>query len=153
MMQSRNLFPIFLKTYHNKVHQYWSTIRQRRRICWFMPRGRPFSLVHHLLATCKSFLLLECGNGIDEFFPVWLRVRAFFTFHIHANRLFHTPTFLTSLDFHPTDPRFPHVGLLHALCAVGSLYTAEIDPPPVHTAPAFPCESFNILYISDHLAD
>ncbi|KAI0340132.1 hypothetical protein BDW22DRAFT_441359 [Trametopsis cervina] len=53
-------------------------------------------------------------------------VEAFFAYHIHASRLFHAPTFMASLDLLPTDPRFPHVSVLHAMCAVGSLYTAAV---------------------------
>ncbi|GJE86693.1 fungal specific transcription factor domain-containing protein [Phanerochaete sordida] len=58
-------------------------------------------------------------------------VHAFFAFNMHAGRLFHGPTFLASLNLHPTDPRFPMIGVLHAMCAVGSLYTADIPQPPM----------------------
>lgn len=54
------------------------------------------------------------------------RVDAFFTYHMHASRMFHIPTFLASLDLPPNDPRFPAPVLLHAMCAVGSLYTASV---------------------------
>ncbi|KAI0691177.1 hypothetical protein BC835DRAFT_1432535, partial [Cytidiella melzeri] len=53
-------------------------------------------------------------------------VESFFSFHMHATRLFHVPTFMASLDLLPTDPRFPHVSVLHAMCAVGSLYTGAL---------------------------
>ncbi|KAI0684542.1 hypothetical protein BC835DRAFT_1422219 [Cytidiella melzeri] len=59
-------------------------------------------------------------------------ITAFFTFHVHACRLFHAPTFLASLDLHPLDPRFPTVAVLHAICAIGSTFTAELPPPTVH---------------------
>ncbi|KAJ3537494.1 hypothetical protein NM688_g6679 [Phlebia brevispora] len=55
-------------------------------------------------------------------------VEAFFTYHIHANRLFHVPTFMASLELLPTDPRFPSSAILHAMCAVGSLYSAAVPP-------------------------
>ena len=53
-------------------------------------------------------------------------VEAFFTYHIHASRLFHMPTFMASLELLPTDPRFPSTAVLHAMCAVGSLYSAAV---------------------------
>ncbi|KAI0080279.1 hypothetical protein K474DRAFT_1590244 [Panus rudis PR-1116 ss-1] len=57
-------------------------------------------------------------------------VEAYFAFHLHAHRLFHGPSFIASLDFHPSDPRFPWVAILHAMCAIGSLYVANIPPVP-----------------------
>ncbi|KAI0337608.1 hypothetical protein BDW22DRAFT_1363864 [Trametopsis cervina] len=76
--------------------------------------------------------------------PVTTRhlVAAFFLFHTHAHRLFHAPTFIASLDLHPSDPGFPPVAVLHALCAVGSMFTAEISPTPVHTDSVFPYTIF-----------
>lgn len=50
---------------------------------------------------------------------------------MHASRMFHVPTFLASLDLLPTDPRFPAPVLLHAMCAVGSLYTATVPSTQV----------------------
>lgn len=54
------------------------------------------------------------------------RIQAFFAHHIHACRLFHEPSFLASLDLHPTDPKFPNRAIIHAMCAVGSLYTGGL---------------------------
>ncbi|KAI0691869.1 hypothetical protein BC835DRAFT_1359660 [Cytidiella melzeri] len=68
---------------------------------------------------------------------------AFFAFHIHAGRLFHGPSFLASLDLHPLDARFPSVAALHALCAVGSTFVAEIQPTPIHTHSSFPYVIFH----------
>ncbi|KAH9947919.1 hypothetical protein B0H21DRAFT_736146 [Amylocystis lapponica] len=64
-------------------------------------------------------------------------IDAFFTFHAHANIIFHTPTFMASLSLPPSHPKFPNVALLHAICAVGSMYTGAVEhvPPPV--APDF----------------
>ncbi|EKM56893.1 uncharacterized protein PHACADRAFT_254261 [Phanerochaete carnosa HHB-10118-sp] len=70
-------------------------------------------------------------------------IHAFFAFWIHAGRLFHGPTFLSSLDFPPSDPRFPSPVVLHAICAVGSMYTADIAPTPIHTSRYFPYEAFD----------
>ena len=67
------------------------------------------------------------------------RVQAFFAFYMYAGRLFHGPTFMSRLDLHPNDPRFPTPCLLHAMCAIGSLYTAEITATPIHTDGVFPC--------------
>lgn len=58
-------------------------------------------------------------------------VHAFFAFHTQAGRLFHGPTFLASLELPPADPRFPFDAVLHAMCAVGSLYTAAIPQAPI----------------------
>ncbi|KAJ3530808.1 hypothetical protein NM688_g7659 [Phlebia brevispora] len=60
-----------------------------------------------------------------------LSVHAFFAFNMHAGRMFHGPSFLAALDLPPSDPRFPFSGLLHIMCAVGSLYTADVPSPPV----------------------
>lgn len=57
-------------------------------------------------------------------------VEAFFAFHPHATRLFHAPTFLTSLSLPPNQPGFPNAAVLHAICALGSLYTAAVSSPP-----------------------
>ena len=67
----------------------------------------------------------------------------FFKFNIHATRIFHAPTFLASLDLHPMDPRFPPVGILHALCALGSLYTAEQSHKYIYSDIGFPCTIFS----------
>ncbi|KAJ3524974.1 hypothetical protein NM688_g8472 [Phlebia brevispora] len=69
-------------------------------------------------------------------------VQAFFAFHMYAGRLFHGPTFISSLNLHPSDQRFPSPCLLHAMCAVGSMYTADIPPTPIHTSGIFPYEVF-----------
>ena len=60
---------------------------------------------------------------------------------MHANRMFHASTFLAALDYLPTDPRFPNPALLHAMCAIGSLFvasvpTSQVFPDAVET----PCE-------------
>ncbi|KAI0922370.1 hypothetical protein AcV7_005920 [Taiwanofungus camphoratus] len=57
-------------------------------------------------------------------------VDAYFSFNPDACRLFHKPTFLSSLSYPPTHPSFPMTGLLHAMCAMGSLYTAAVAPAP-----------------------
>ena len=70
------------------------------------------------------------------------RVHAFFAFNMHAGRLFHGPTFFTALELPPSDPLFPFPGLLHVMCAIGSLYTADIPQPPIAPrARHYPCTS------------
>ncbi|KAF9229394.1 hypothetical protein BS17DRAFT_19414 [Gyrodon lividus] len=50
-------------------------------------------------------------------------VEAFFAFHPHATRLFNMPNFMISLSLPPDHPDFPSPPVLHAVCAVGSMYT------------------------------
>ncbi|KZT30482.1 hypothetical protein NEOLEDRAFT_1053482 [Neolentinus lepideus HHB14362 ss-1] len=57
-------------------------------------------------------------------------VDAFFAFHPHSNRLFHAPTFMSWLSLPPTHAKFPNTAILHAICALGSLYTAAVSSPP-----------------------
>ncbi|KAG9027771.1 hypothetical protein FRB95_007403 [Tulasnella sp. JGI-2019a] len=49
-----------------------------------------------------------------------------------ASRTIHRPSFMASLSNLPSSPEFPHVSLLHAFCALASLYTPVIlDMNPV----------------------
>ncbi|KAG8996575.1 hypothetical protein FRB94_014292 [Tulasnella sp. JGI-2019a] len=51
-----------------------------------------------------------------------------------STRLIHRPMFMASLTKPYRSPNFPHVNLLHAICALASLYTPIItDLNPVHT--------------------
>ena len=89
------------------------------------PTGLPSpELLRHLFVTSSLFLwTLLTARGY--------RVDVFFTFHPHANRLFHASTFLNSVALPPTHPKFPPTPLLHAICAIGSLYTAAVTSPPL----------------------
>ncbi|KAF8807498.1 hypothetical protein BYT27DRAFT_7189569 [Phlegmacium glaucopus] len=58
-------------------------------------------------------------------------VDVFFKFHPHAGRLFHATSFINSLSLPPTHPRFPSIPVLHAICAIGSFYTAAVTSPPL----------------------
>ncbi|KAI0734600.1 hypothetical protein C8Q72DRAFT_806895 [Fomitopsis betulina] len=71
--------------------------------------------------------------------PPFLRhlVDAFFMYHPDATRMFHQTTFLSTLLLHPTHPKFPAVCVLHAICAVGSMYTAAIPSPEIPSGPGF----------------
>ena len=65
-------------------------------------------------------------------------VDAFFMFHPHAKRVIHYPSFMAALVLSPSHPKFPSASVLHAICAVGSLYTSAVTSPPV---PNFVSES------------
>ncbi|PFH54567.1 hypothetical protein AMATHDRAFT_78225 [Amanita thiersii Skay4041] len=65
-------------------------------------------------------------------------VDVFFKFHHHAHRLFHRTTFLTTLSLPPNHPKFPSSTVLHAICAIGSMYTAAVTSPPRPTFEEFP---------------
>ncbi|TFY53256.1 hypothetical protein EVJ58_g9551 [Rhodofomes roseus] len=67
-------------------------------------------------------------------------VDAYFSFNADASRLLHRPTFMADLSLPPTHPRFPSTALLHAICAIGSFYTAAVDPSPNPTKSPFPME-------------
>ncbi|KAI0652152.1 hypothetical protein C8Q79DRAFT_936455 [Trametes meyenii] len=82
--------------------------------------------------------------GLEVMNPGWPRnlpthpylrhfVEAFFTFTPGVSRMFHTSTFLASLSLSATHPKFPPPAVLHAICAMGSMYTAATsttDPSP-----------------------
>ncbi|KAH9840158.1 uncharacterized protein C8Q71DRAFT_746053 [Rhodofomes roseus] len=67
-------------------------------------------------------------------------VDAYFSFNADASRLLHRPTFMADLSLPPTHPRFPSTALLHAICAIGSFYTAAVDPSPNPTKSPFPMD-------------
>ncbi|RDB28416.1 hypothetical protein Hypma_015426 [Hypsizygus marmoreus] len=84
----------------------------------------------------------EPSYGLDMIWPNWpanlpepqlLRhlVEVFFVFHPHANRLLHAPSFMQTLTLPPIHPKFPSTPVLHAICAIGSLYTAAVTSPPL----------------------
>ncbi|KAK0456553.1 hypothetical protein EV421DRAFT_1895773 [Armillaria borealis] len=98
--------------------------------------------------------------GWDVLWPNWppnlpepelLRhlVEVFFLFHPHATRLFHATSFMTSLSLPPAHPRFPAPPVLHAICAVGSLYTGIVTSPPLpNLSEVEPDEIFSERYRS-----
>ncbi|KAJ3541142.1 hypothetical protein NM688_g6125 [Phlebia brevispora] len=75
-----------------------------------------------------SLLYLSWPSQLPDIFTTRHLIHAFFTHHIHASRLFHQPTFLAALDLHPSDPKFPCRAVIHAMCAVGSLYSGGLLP-------------------------
>ena len=62
------------------------------------------------------------------------------TYNTHVSLMFHPPTFMASLSFPPSHPRFPPPAVLHILCAVGSMYTAAVDKIPHPSSDFSPCE-------------
>lgn len=57
-------------------------------------------------------------------------VDIFFNCYPHARYLLHRPSFMTSLMLSPKSPKFPHVSLLHAICAYAGVFSYLVDPPP-----------------------
>ncbi|KAG8886060.1 hypothetical protein FRB97_007936 [Tulasnella sp. 331] len=53
-------------------------------------------------------------------------VETFFACVPHAHRVIHRPTFMNSLLEHPSSFNFPHPVVLHAICAISSLYTPVV---------------------------
>ena len=83
------------------------------------------------------------------------RVDAFFSCEVNARHLFHVPTFRASLALPPSHAQFPHTAVLHAICAVGSLYSAAIPPAPMpnfDVMPAGNCLFFCETYRSFEFA-
>ncbi|KAG8727106.1 hypothetical protein FRC12_022802 [Ceratobasidium sp. 428] len=58
-------------------------------------------------------------------------VEVFFNCHPHAHYLLHRPTFMVSLTLPPRSPKFPHISLLHAICAYASVFSYLVDSPPM----------------------
>lgn len=56
----------------------------------------------------------------------------FFACHPHALYLVHRPTFMASLTFSPKSPAFPHLSLLHAICAYASIFSYRVQTPPAN---------------------
>ena len=109
-------------------------------ITWKFARGRPICQAQPSLDICEFSLPLRTRLLSS----ISLSVESFFAYHMHANRLFHVPTFMASLDLLPTDPRFPHVSLLHAMCAVGSLYTGAVPENQIfNDTEDTPCEYYS----------
>ncbi|CAE6472623.1 unnamed protein product [Rhizoctonia solani] len=56
-------------------------------------------------------------------------VDVFFTCYPHAHYILHRPSFMLSLALPPKSPDFPHVSLLHAICAYAGVFSYLIKPP------------------------
>ncbi|KAF8592080.1 hypothetical protein K439DRAFT_1401652 [Ramaria rubella] len=78
----------------------------------------------------------------DLFWPSWPArlptpellhhlVEVFFASLPHATRVLHQESFVASLSLPPTTAEFPETSILHAICAVASLFTPVIAPPPL----------------------
>lgn len=98
------------------------------------------AFISELQGDTTSFL--SQGFGYDVIWPSWPRdlpspslvrhlVDSFFAFHPHASRLFHVSTFVNTLNLPPNHPKFPSPCILHAICALGGLYTMAVPPTPL----------------------
>ncbi|KAG8702065.1 hypothetical protein FRC11_011705, partial [Ceratobasidium sp. 423] len=56
-------------------------------------------------------------------------VDVFFACYPHAHYILHRPSFMLSLALPPKSPNFPHVSLLHAICAYAGVFSYLIKPP------------------------
>ncbi|OCF78937.1 hypothetical protein I204_00881 [Kwoniella mangroviensis CBS 8886] len=85
------------------------------------------------------------GPFLDILFPGWPPklptpsmldhlVETFFNMVPSVPRVLHRQTFLTRLALPPTHADFPHVALLHAICATAARYTAAVKCRPVPEA-------------------
>lgn len=61
-----------------------------------------------------------------------LSMDTFFASCPYDARMVHRPTLMNRIRKSPTDPDFPHASLLHAICAVGALYTAWVPSVAPH---------------------
>jgi hypothetical protein len=57
-------------------------------------------------------------------------VHTFFSCIPIATRIFHRPSFLSSLMQNPSSPQFPSLAVLHAICAAASVYSSMVLQPP-----------------------
>ncbi|KAG6889195.1 hypothetical protein C0995_002910 [Termitomyces sp. Mi166 len=82
-------------------------------------------------------------------------VEVFFRFHPHANRLFHAANFKSTLSLSPSHAKFPSPPVLHAICAIGSLYTAAVTSPPLPDFQQYPPDEIFLQRqrIKEHRAD
>ncbi|KAG9076099.1 hypothetical protein FRC06_009703, partial [Ceratobasidium sp. 370] len=64
--------------------------------------------------------------------PLFLHlVDLFFTCWPNSRRVIHRPTFLAQLLEPPSSPRFPFIGLLHAICAAAALHSPYVSVAPM----------------------
>ncbi|KAJ7492527.1 hypothetical protein FB451DRAFT_1218642 [Mycena latifolia] len=119
----------------SRIHELEALLREKEN-----NSAPPFSLQPEapflgsnmdILATLSQ----SRSPSLEDFIspPILLRhlVEVFFVFHPHANRVLHYPSFMVSLTLSPSHPKFPAAPILHAICALGSLYTAAVTSPPV----------------------
>ncbi|WRT70814.1 uncharacterized protein IL334_007813 [Kwoniella shivajii] len=85
------------------------------------------------------------GPFLDILFPGWPPklptpsmldhlVETFFNMVPSVHRVLHRQSFLARLALPPTHSQFPHVALLHAICATAARYTAAVKCRPVPEA-------------------
>ncbi|QRV76955.1 Fungal specific transcription factor domain [Ceratobasidium sp. AG-Ba] len=69
---------------------------------------------------------------------VYSLVDVFFSHWGFARMFIHMPTFKQRLRLSPADPNFPSVALLHAICAMGSVYLPQPGGPAEEIRPGEP---------------
>lgn len=97
-------------------------------------------LLQHLFVV-----LLTLSSAFAKTTRTETRVDVFFAFNPHSHRLFHAPSFMASLALPPYHSDFPYVGILHAICAVGSFYTAAVPPPPLPNFQEAPAGGYSFV--------
>ncbi|KAG6847422.1 hypothetical protein H0H93_008217 [Arthromyces matolae] len=82
-------------------------------------------------------------------------VEVFFRFHPHANRIFHPASFKSTLSLPPSHVKFPSTPVLHAICAIGSFYTAVVTSPPLPDFQQYPPDEIFLQRqrLKEHRAD
>ncbi|THV04844.1 PDT-domain-containing protein [Dendrothele bispora CBS 962.96] len=99
------------------------------------------AIISSAVQTATSGMGPSLGTDMDLIWSQWPQnlpeaellkhlVDAFFVFHPHARRLFHYSSFMACLALPPNHPRFPSTPVLHAICAVGALFTPAVTSPP-----------------------
>ena len=72
-------------------------------------------------------------------------VDVFFSSLPHATRVLHKESFLQALSLPPTAAGFPETSILHAICAVASLFTSAASTPPVGNLSENPAGHYNFF--------
>ncbi|KAG9120372.1 hypothetical protein FRC07_004166 [Ceratobasidium sp. 392] len=95
------------------------------------PRPAPDSSSEYTF-TLPSEVLSDEWPAVLPPKPLFLHlVDLFFTCWPNARRVIHRPTFLTRLLEPPSSPRFPFIGLLHAICAAAALHSPYVSVAPM----------------------
>ncbi|KAF8748673.1 Fungal specific transcription factor domain [Rhizoctonia solani] len=76
-------------------------------------------------------------------------VDVFFTSYPHAHYIIHRPSFMLSLALSPKSPDFPHVSLLHAICAYAGVFSYLIEPPPAGDLEKYIATLFSAIWAEE----
>lgn len=75
-------------------------------------------------------------------------VEVFFSSVPHANRILYKDYFMSALSLPPSDPAFPQISVLHAVCAVSSLFTQAVITPPLPNLDRRPASWYLFPYMT-----